>query len=307
MTNGTRTPRIGIGELARRTGLAVRTIRFYCDEGLLESERSGGGHRTFDADTAAERLRLVRRLRALGLGLTAIAEVLHGNRSIAEAVAAESARVESEFRALAWRRAALRAMDAAAPHQRDARLALLEVAGDGDAAHERLVRFWHRALPRIPRYEIDAWVCWNVPEPPGEPTVAQLLDYAELTALACDPELTDAVRQQLWRADPASVRDPHRLYAAVGDVMCEVVRHVGDGVGPRAGAELDRFVRAHAAAHGERDSPGFRARLAAGAADGDPRARRFWALTARLLDDRVTVGTAHGWLRAALADAAVVN
>ncbi|MGV9412368.1 MerR family transcriptional regulator [Nocardia sp. NPDC003693] len=304
MTDGTReTPRISIGELARGTGLAVRTIRFYCDEGLLDSERSSGGHRVFEANTAIERLRLVRRLRALGLGLTAIAAVLHGEVSIAEAVAAETARVDGEFRALAWRRAALRAMDAAAPEQRDARLALLELAGDGAAAHERIVHFWQRALPRIPRHEIDAWVCWNVPEPPGEPSVAQLLDYAELTALACDPELNDAVRQQLWRAEPASVRDPHRLYDAVGAVMGDVVHRIADGVEPRAGAELDDFVRAHAHAHGERDSPAFRARLADGAADGDPRARDFWALTARLLDDRVTVGTAHGWLRAALAGA----
>ncbi|WP_278264786.1 MerR family transcriptional regulator [Nocardia sp. AG03] len=35
---------ITIGELARRTGLSVRTIRFYCDEGILESRRSAGDH-----------------------------------------------------------------------------------------------------------------------------------------------------------------------------------------------------------------------------------------------------------------------
>ncbi|WP_373281250.1 MerR family transcriptional regulator [Nocardia testacea] len=38
--------------MARTTGLTVRTIRFYCDEGILESQRSAGGHRMFDADSA---------------------------------------------------------------------------------------------------------------------------------------------------------------------------------------------------------------------------------------------------------------
>lgn len=34
-------PTLGIGDLARPPGVPVRTIRFYCDEGILESRRSG--------------------------------------------------------------------------------------------------------------------------------------------------------------------------------------------------------------------------------------------------------------------------
>ncbi len=30
------TPGLRIGEVARRTGLPVKTIRFYCDQGLLQ-------------------------------------------------------------------------------------------------------------------------------------------------------------------------------------------------------------------------------------------------------------------------------
>ncbi|MFJ1460464.1 MerR family transcriptional regulator [Nocardia sp. N2S4-5] len=91
--------------MARTTGLAVRTIRFYCDEGILEAQRSAGGHRMFESESAAERLLLVRWLRTLGLGLSSISAVLRGERSIEEAVAVESARVEVEFKSLAWRRA----------------------------------------------------------------------------------------------------------------------------------------------------------------------------------------------------------
>lgn len=95
---------LGIGDLARLTGVPVRTIRFYCDTGILEPRRSAGGHRRF-GPSAVDRLGLVRRLRRLGLGLPAIADVLTGERSVAEAVAAERAALDVELAALAWRRA----------------------------------------------------------------------------------------------------------------------------------------------------------------------------------------------------------
>lgn len=42
---------MGIGELAARTGLPVKTIRYYSDIGLRpESGRSRGGHRRYAAD-----------------------------------------------------------------------------------------------------------------------------------------------------------------------------------------------------------------------------------------------------------------
>ena len=38
---------ISIGALSHRTGLPVSTIRFYDDNGLIQSNRNGGGHRRF--------------------------------------------------------------------------------------------------------------------------------------------------------------------------------------------------------------------------------------------------------------------
>lgn len=37
-----------IGEIARRTGLAVSAIRYYEDEGLIAPFRNSGGHRRYD-------------------------------------------------------------------------------------------------------------------------------------------------------------------------------------------------------------------------------------------------------------------
>ena len=39
---------ISIGPLSHRTGLPVSTIRFYDDNGLIQSNQNGGGHRRFE-------------------------------------------------------------------------------------------------------------------------------------------------------------------------------------------------------------------------------------------------------------------
>ncbi|WP_201449886.1 MerR family transcriptional regulator [Nocardia caishijiensis] len=302
MTDDTQTTLVSIGELARRTGLAVRTLRFYCDEGILDACRSVGGHRLFEARTAVERVLLIKRLRALGLGLASITEVLRRERSIAEAVAEESARLDVEMRTLAWRRASLRAVEAASPTGRAERLALLAAAQDGGSAHESLVRFWLGTLAPIPPDDVEGWIGWNVPRPPIDPSVEEVVAYAALVAMVSDPALKVIVRQQYWRGRAELVRDPRELYGRIGDVMADVVPLVSAGVRPSGGRELDRFVDAHAGARGECDTPRFRARLLDEATDGDQRIHRYWTLTEQLLGARITVGRAHDWVYRALVD-----
>lgn len=66
-----------IGELARRTGLSVPTIRFYEDKGLVESLRTGGNQRRYlRADI--RRLSFVLIAQKLGLSLGEIAEAMRG-------------------------------------------------------------------------------------------------------------------------------------------------------------------------------------------------------------------------------------
>ncbi|NNH69003.1 MerR family transcriptional regulator [Nocardia uniformis] len=291
---------VSIGELARTTGLAVRTIRFYCDEGILEPQRSAGGHRMFDPDDATERLLLVRRLRALGLGLESITDVLREERSITEAVAAESARLDIEFRSMAWRRASLRAVETAAPAQRADRLALLAAVQDGSAAHDCLVRFWWRVLTGLTRSDFDSFVCGNIPQPPADPSAGDVVAYAELTALVAEPGLHGAVGQHLWGRHPQTIRNRRELFFNVGDVLMDVFPLVSEGVRPHAGDELDRFVDAHANARGERDSPQFRKQLLAAATDTDHRIHRYWSLSAQLSTTPATIGQAHHWLHGAL-------
>lgn len=61
-----------IGDLARRTGLAVSAIRFYETHGILAPLRNAGGHRRY-ARTDIRRLSFVIAAQRLGFSLTEIA------------------------------------------------------------------------------------------------------------------------------------------------------------------------------------------------------------------------------------------
>ncbi|WP_236629720.1 MerR family transcriptional regulator [Synechococcus sp. BS55D] len=70
-----------IGAVAERSGVSVKTIRFYCDQGLLKTvTRSDGRYRLFDDSVFAE-LALIRRLRAMDLPLATVGTVLSARRS----------------------------------------------------------------------------------------------------------------------------------------------------------------------------------------------------------------------------------
>ncbi|CNF31788.1 MerR family transcriptional regulator [Mycobacterium tuberculosis] len=291
---------LGIGDLAALTGVSVRTIRFYCDEGVLEPERSAGGHRRFDR-SAVDRLRLVRRLRALGLGLPAIAAVLTGERSLAEAVAAERRAADAELAALAWRRASLRAVEDAGPADRAARLDLLAAVQDGPAARDVLLEFWRRrVLVPLPAEGLRTFLELSVPEPPADPTPGQVVAYAGMVAVAGDRPLLRELRA-LGRVNAERVRDEPGLIAGIGEAGALAAPLVIAGREPGPGPALDHFVAAHAAGRGERDTPRFRrALLPAVAMEQDPRLRRYWRLFGEVTGDPAPGGALNTWLVDAL-------
>jgi DNA-binding transcriptional MerR regulator len=64
------------GEMARRSNNTLRTVRFYEEEGILRPvRRTEGGHRLFDR-TELERLMLISDMRAAGLSLDEIKQIL---------------------------------------------------------------------------------------------------------------------------------------------------------------------------------------------------------------------------------------
>lgn len=64
-----------IGEVAARSGVSPRALRYYEEQQLLTAGRSLGGQRFYD-DGAVDRVTLIQRLYAAGLNSRAISELL---------------------------------------------------------------------------------------------------------------------------------------------------------------------------------------------------------------------------------------
>ena len=77
MSNTTsRANEISIGELSRRTGVNIETIRYYERSGVIpRPPRTSGGRRTYD-ETFVKRLSFVSRSRQLGFSLDEIRSLL---------------------------------------------------------------------------------------------------------------------------------------------------------------------------------------------------------------------------------------
>ncbi|MGI5502610.1 MerR family transcriptional regulator [Lentzea sp. CA-135723] len=64
-----------IGELAERTGVSARALRYYEEQGLLGSERSGSGQRQY-GEPAVDRVLLIQQLYGAGITSASILELL---------------------------------------------------------------------------------------------------------------------------------------------------------------------------------------------------------------------------------------
>ncbi|MEU4426455.1 MerR family transcriptional regulator [Actinoplanes sp. NPDC024001] len=64
-----------IGELARRTGVSERSLRYYEQQGLLAAGRTGGGHRDYP-ERAVDRVIRIQELFAAGLHSKTVARLL---------------------------------------------------------------------------------------------------------------------------------------------------------------------------------------------------------------------------------------
>jgi DNA-binding transcriptional MerR regulator len=70
-----------IGEVARRAGIGVETLRFYERSGLLNRPaRTEGGYRLYDAE-ALKTLEFIRRAQALGFSLEEIKRIITESRA----------------------------------------------------------------------------------------------------------------------------------------------------------------------------------------------------------------------------------
>ena len=207
------TNRYSIGELARLTGLPVRTIRFYSDSGLVpEAGRTPAGYRTYDRE-ALQRLGLVRTLRDPGIDLPTIRKVLDREVSVASMAAAHAAALDIQIRGLRLRRAVLRAVvergatnhpsgHASGPASvREVEL-MNKLAQLSDAERRRMIEDFlddvFRGLDIDPKFEHAMRSA--MPDLPEEPTTAQIEAWVELAELVAQPDFRRRIRQMAERA-----------------------------------------------------------------------------------------------------------
>ena len=80
-TNDERGDWLKIGEVSKRTGIGIETLRFYERSGLLNRPvRTEGGYRLYDAE-ALETLELIKRAQALGFTLDEIRRIITESRA----------------------------------------------------------------------------------------------------------------------------------------------------------------------------------------------------------------------------------
>lgn len=297
-----------IGELAERAGVTVKTVRFYSDRGLLpEAARSSGGHRRYGPE-ALDRLRLIRSLRTLDLPVPTVRRVFDQEDEVEDVledvIAGQLRELGSQLAALRWREASLRLLRDCPPDERADRLRLIG-AVTAPPSTEALARFWKRWLPpRLPARLTSAILEETVPQPPSDPTPAQVLAFARLHAFVSRDCPPGAHRNQ-----PAAHRRdegyrPAVLYDGLREAYALASTHLRAQRAPRQGEALDCFVSAYALSCGTSDTPAFRRRLGAQLA-ADPRIDVYWQLTAEVTappsgPPEPTAGAAHDWLCAAL-------
>ncbi|QXE39010.1 MerR family transcriptional regulator [Streptomyces sp. GMY02] len=268
-----------IGELARRTGVTVKTIRFYADCGIVPpAGRSPVGHRLY-GDDALARLDLVRALRDLGLGLAAIRQVMDRAPVLPEVAAAQVEDLDMQIRVLRLRRAVLTAVAKRRATPEETAL-MHKLATLSEAERRRLVDdFLDAAFGGVGAdREFAGVMCSMTPELPEDPDPEQVQAWVELAELAQDTDFRAHMRlmaehQAAERAGGVPFVPRGGLVATVRDRVAQAVAAGVDASSPQADPIVsDLMSRCARFLHGEVD----------GEVEGEDRARARRRLLDRL-------------------------
>jgi DNA-binding transcriptional MerR regulator len=186
-----------IGELARLTGLTVKTIRFYSDRGIVApADRTPAGYRRYGPD-AVSRLALVRTLRELGLGLDVIRRVVDQELTLSQVAAEHAAALDVQISGLRLRRAVLTAAARREPTFEEMEL-MHELALLSHSEKQRLVDDFLGAVFAGPHAGSGSQAAAQrsmTPELPDSPTEEQVAAWVELAELSLDADFRASVRR----------------------------------------------------------------------------------------------------------------
>lgn len=279
-----------IGELSRRTGLPVKTIRFYSDEGLLPpTDRTAAGYRLYDARALA-RLELVRTLRELGVGLADTERVLDRATSVAELASRHVEVLDEQIRVLRLRRSVLRAVAKRRSELDEVRL-MNRLASMSDEERKRLVdEFWDEVSEGLDvDSEFYGWMRSAKPELPDDPSPEQVEAWIEFAELVRDADFRRLIRgmseqHQELRAEgedvSASALAQRENWCTWSDRAQEAI---DQGLPPDSaeGRALADDIARLSRDEGEADGPALRRKVADRIENGnDRRAERYWQLMA---------------------------
>jgi len=280
---------MNIGELARRCGLSVKTVRYYSDLGLVpEAGRTRSGHRRYDAD-AALRLDFVRTLRELGLDLATIRRVLEGESDLPRVAGAHAEALGVQIRLLRVRRAVLRTLARrSALTQKEVDRMNRIVQATAEERRRLISEFLDSIFEGIP---VDPGFAARLrsvtPELPDDPTDEQVDAWIELAELVADPDFRTLLRRMgegSFGPGPKATPSGEAAQTTAELVIERAGAALRDGVDPASPAArpiVDELVAAYASAVGRTDDEAYRRELLAALelAD-DPRPERYWQLMA---------------------------
>ena len=302
-----------IGELARRTGLSVKTIRFYSDSGVVPpTDRTHSGYRLYDV-SAISRLELVRTLRELGAGLEEVRSVLARETTLPRLAETHLALLEEQMRLLRTRRAVLRAVVKLRRSTEEVRL-MHKLARMSDEERNRLIdEFWDEVVAGL---DVDEqfieWMRSAKPNLPDDPSSEQVEAWIELAEMVQDPDFRALVRslsrQQAdqrarGEAAPAPTPERARMWWTITDEAREAAEAGASPTSEQAVALVERIVALSTEEQDKTDGPEFRESLAADFYDRhDERLSRYWELLATIngWPQHPTTRETTKWLAAAL-------
>lgn len=281
----------GIGELARLTGLSVRTIRFYSDSGLLPpTERTHAGYRMYDIQ-ALTRLKFVRTLRELGVDLPTVNRVLSREVSIPELAAEHAEALDVQIRTLRLRRSVLRAVAKRGSSPKELEM-VHELARMTEEERQAVLdEFWSEVDLGLPESETAAWMRRVRADLPDDPSPEQVEAWIEFVELIRDPSFRAKVRAMAVennRMTEEGTADAvtNAFQTAYEQALTKVTESIAAGDTPEseAGRRIVAEMRAAlAAAIGRDDDTEFRTWLVRMYDTfADDRAERFWNLLGKI-------------------------
>lgn len=296
-----------IGEVSWLSGLPVKTIRYYSDEGLLPPKRVTKARYRLYNDASLARLELIRTLREVGFDLSSIERLLQGKDEPSAAMCLQLEVIEAQMNSLSQQRTLLRA------------------ALDADNAEvlTRLMRVMWRA--RLDSTEREAFLVCHLEQGfgglrvdpnwrpafwetmlalPDQLSESQLEAWLELAELVADESFQAALRAQTQPfADAALSKEAaSTLSQELNAAYQEAAKAISEGfspISPRGQQLAATILRLNATMMGRCNDPAFPEWwLEHMETTADPRMERYWTLIAvlRSWGSPSPMAQTHAWL-----------